>query len=226
MKAIKHDCRSIRDLLVDYADGELAAAESDRVAAHIGQCQACRSELRLLQRSLDLAQEVWRESAVSSSSEENDRVPQSNSRVPRLAHPTESTALLDKPAMLRRRWAMPVAVVAAVLLLVGGVVWLAPHAGPMPPKPEVLAQKSEAAAARRLRLPSCTRSQAWKNISTAPSDTLSRTTVTPPPAANLPSGPRHRTQRRSPNHEGHVFEDTTCARSRALPGGAGIRPGV
>ncbi|MHC4398077.1 MAG: zf-HC2 domain-containing protein [Planctomycetota bacterium] len=57
-------CHRITERLVPYADGELAADEAAGVAAHLGQCAECRSELRLLERSLELARQVWHESAA------------------------------------------------------------------------------------------------------------------------------------------------------------------
>ncbi len=57
-------CDTVRGLLVDYSDGELSAAEAGRVAAHLAECPECRSELRLLERSLELARSVWHESAA------------------------------------------------------------------------------------------------------------------------------------------------------------------
>lgn len=57
-------CHTIGDLLVPYCDGELPDREADRVAAHLAECPGCRSELRLLERSLEAAKAVWRESAA------------------------------------------------------------------------------------------------------------------------------------------------------------------
>ena len=56
-------CSRIVGLLVDYADGELSAADHRRVAEHVAGCAGCRAELRLLQRSLELAQVEWRQAA-------------------------------------------------------------------------------------------------------------------------------------------------------------------
>jgi len=57
-------CDPIVELLVEYADGELPADQSRRVADHLAGCPDCRAELRLLDRSLGLAREVWQESAA------------------------------------------------------------------------------------------------------------------------------------------------------------------
>jgi len=68
-------CDTVRELLVDYGDGELSAAEAGRVAAHLAECPECRAELRVLERSLELAQSVWRESAAQSVLEESTGTP-------------------------------------------------------------------------------------------------------------------------------------------------------
>ena len=57
-------CESIGELLTAYSDGELTAADARRVADHVAECPDCRAELQLLGRSLELAQEVWRQSAA------------------------------------------------------------------------------------------------------------------------------------------------------------------
>jgi len=57
-------CETVRELLVDYSDGELPQADSQRVTAHLAECSGCRSELHLLEHSLELARAVWRESAA------------------------------------------------------------------------------------------------------------------------------------------------------------------
>ncbi len=59
-----HECKTIVELLVDYSDGELSEADAQRVAAHLAGCPRCRSELRLLERSLELARSAWQESAA------------------------------------------------------------------------------------------------------------------------------------------------------------------
>ena len=95
-------CDLTAELLVPYADGELSAADARRVADHLADCPDCRAELGLLGRSLELAREVWQESAA---------------RAPVL----ETTPIRPK-----RRWIAAAACVAAcavVLLLTAGP-WL------------------------------------------------------------------------------------------------------
>ena len=52
-------CEEIREILVDYADGQLSQSVSNKVAEHLGKCKNCRRMLDALQRSLELAEVVW-----------------------------------------------------------------------------------------------------------------------------------------------------------------------
>ena len=56
------ECQQVRGVLVEYADGELPAAEMQQVAAHLEECSNCREGLSALRRSLELAKAVWAES--------------------------------------------------------------------------------------------------------------------------------------------------------------------
>jgi anti-sigma factor RsiW len=58
------DCGDFYELLVDYADGELAGAEVEAVAQHLARCAACRASLQRLERSLALARAIWQEPLV------------------------------------------------------------------------------------------------------------------------------------------------------------------
>ena len=60
-------CKSIDELLVAYSDGQLSAVDAGHVEAHLAGCSDCREELRLLERSLEAARSVWRESATTAS---------------------------------------------------------------------------------------------------------------------------------------------------------------
>ena len=56
-----YDCFTVADLLVDYADQLLLPAQAERVAAHLGQCPACRAQvaqLRELAAQLELVEPV------------------------------------------------------------------------------------------------------------------------------------------------------------------------
>ncbi len=52
-------CEDIREMLVDYADGELSPGQSSEVTEHIETCENCRKLLTALQKTLDLATVVW-----------------------------------------------------------------------------------------------------------------------------------------------------------------------
>jgi anti-sigma factor RsiW len=52
-------CEETRDMLVDYADGELSAQDAQAVAAHLAECPACREIAKGLERSLQLAEAIW-----------------------------------------------------------------------------------------------------------------------------------------------------------------------
>jgi len=97
-----HSCKSVNELLVEYADGELPADDARRVAAHLAECPECREELRLLERSLDLARTIWQQSA------------------------SELSLPAALPVRPGRRWLRPAACVAvAALLMVSAAAWLA-----------------------------------------------------------------------------------------------------
>ena len=101
-------CESIAELLVAYGDGELPDAEAERVAAHLAQCPHCRSELRLLDRSLDLARQVWHESAA-------------RARAPRTEMEMET-----EPIPRGRRWPLAAACLAAGAALLVAAMLLYP----------------------------------------------------------------------------------------------------
>lgn len=52
-------CDTIRELLVDYADGVLPPEEHAAVAEHVERCAACAETVRALQASLAAALGVW-----------------------------------------------------------------------------------------------------------------------------------------------------------------------
>lgn len=54
-------CEQFRDMLVDYADGELSAQDSQAVAEHLAQCPVCREIVGGLKRSLHLAKAIWQD---------------------------------------------------------------------------------------------------------------------------------------------------------------------
>jgi anti-sigma factor RsiW len=52
-------CEQYPDRLVDYADGDLSAADARQVAEHLGACPACRRRLMALRQSLAATQGFW-----------------------------------------------------------------------------------------------------------------------------------------------------------------------
>lgn len=64
---MERSCEEIREMLVDYADGQsrqgwpspLSPSEANRVAEHLAKCEHCQRILDGLQRSLELAEVVW-----------------------------------------------------------------------------------------------------------------------------------------------------------------------
>ena len=56
---MERSCEEIREMLVDYADGQLSQSDSNRVAEHLAECEHCRKMLDALQRSLELAEVIW-----------------------------------------------------------------------------------------------------------------------------------------------------------------------
>jgi anti-sigma factor RsiW len=54
-------CNEIRELLVDYADGELPSDIAAEVAKHLAQCPACQAKAKALARSLAAAQAIWQD---------------------------------------------------------------------------------------------------------------------------------------------------------------------
>jgi len=56
---MENSCEEIREMLVDYTDGQLLPSDSKKVAEHLAECAHCRKMLDALQRSLELAEVVW-----------------------------------------------------------------------------------------------------------------------------------------------------------------------
>ena len=70
---MKESCDNFAEMLVDYADGRLPAEQSTKVAAHLAECDHCRTLLDGLHRSLELAQVVWEDNL--SQTTETIRIP-------------------------------------------------------------------------------------------------------------------------------------------------------
>ncbi|MGO9112552.1 MAG: zf-HC2 domain-containing protein [Thermoguttaceae bacterium] len=126
-------CRVIGELLVDFADGELTVEQRHRVADHLAACAECRAELRLLERSLELAQSVWQEAALSRGEGIGPLLPAFEGR-PKLA-----PAGRLRP---HRRRAIAAGVAACiVLLLLASTAWWLPQLRHDRHPPEVIAHQ-------------------------------------------------------------------------------------
>jgi predicted anti-sigma-YlaC factor YlaD len=129
------ECETICDLLVDYGDGELAADDDRRVGAHLESCADCRAELRLLQRSLDVARTVWEEAASGAETQvgwaergesHQDLVEAKLVGLPLLVPPYESLP----SHRAGRRWRFAAAALAgAIIIALVTLPWLVPHGG-------------------------------------------------------------------------------------------------
>ncbi len=56
---MERSCEEIREMLVDYTDGQLSPDEANEVAEHLRKCENCQKMLEALQKSLELAEVVW-----------------------------------------------------------------------------------------------------------------------------------------------------------------------
>jgi len=115
---MRESCKEIADMLVDYADGQLCAERSSRVAEHLAECSDCRELLRALRESLKLAQVIWQDSL----------------------HQIERRIHIGRPAKVaRHRW-LQYAAAAAVILVISGtsIIWRTVHRAA--PKQRTLAE--------------------------------------------------------------------------------------
>lgn len=58
---MKDPCDNFAELLIDYADTQLSAEESIRMADHLAECDNCRTLAGSLGKSLELAQVIWQD---------------------------------------------------------------------------------------------------------------------------------------------------------------------
>ncbi len=56
---MERSCEEIREMLVDYTDGQLSPNDSNKVTEHLVKCEHCQRILDGLQSSLELAEVVW-----------------------------------------------------------------------------------------------------------------------------------------------------------------------
>ncbi len=101
---MERSCEEIREMLVDYTDGQLSPSDSKKVAEHLAECTHCRKMLGALQRSLELAGVIWEDG---------------------LAETKEIHApILGKPRKIR--WLRYTAAAAGILLVVAtSILWRA-----------------------------------------------------------------------------------------------------
>ena len=97
-------CEEIAGMLVDYADEQLSAADSNEVVDHLAGCADCRRKLDALQRSLELAGVIWEDGLAE----------------------TEAIRVPVSQKARRVRWSRYAAIAASILLVVtASVVWRA-----------------------------------------------------------------------------------------------------
>ena len=74
---MEKSCENIELMLVDYADGQLPASDTSTVTEHLAQCDECRNVLDALQKSLELAGDIWADSLAET---ESIRIPAAKTR--------------------------------------------------------------------------------------------------------------------------------------------------
>ena len=115
----RSSCTDIADLLVDYADRELAGQERGRVDMHLGECERCRRQVDALRRSLAIAGQVWRQTQ---------------------GQPLAKVMIVNgRPMRSRPAWAVGVA--AGILLLIVGTLAWRMMAGPYEDTPSVVSRQ-------------------------------------------------------------------------------------
>lgn len=99
---MERSCEEIREMLVDYADGQLLPSDSNKVAEHLAECEHCRETVKALQKSLELAGLIWEDGL-----EETKEI---------------RISILGKTRKIR--WSRYAAVAAGILLVVTtSIVW-------------------------------------------------------------------------------------------------------
>jgi len=99
---MEKSCEEIREMLVDYADGQLLPSDSKKVADHLAECEHCQRTLEALQSSLELAEVIW-EDGLGAAKEIRIPIPVKSRKI---------------------RWPRYAAVAASILLvLTASIVW-------------------------------------------------------------------------------------------------------
>jgi len=127
---MEKSCKDIEEVLVDYADGVLAPDESGRIAEHLAGCSGCRELLKALEKSLELAEVMWGDSAAD----------------------VEKIAVPQIRRVRKRTWRRYVA--AASIVVIGSFCLIQfrkePPTAPVPTFEEIERKISEAGSAARL----------------------------------------------------------------------------
>jgi anti-sigma factor RsiW len=124
-------CREMEEWLVDYADGVLPPEEVGRIAEHIERCDGCREAVETLRESMQIAGAVWLDTL----------------------HEIEPACTLHTHKSLRLWNLRHVAIVAGILLIIGGGLFRSVWKSQVPAPPtfaEMERQISESATAARL----------------------------------------------------------------------------
>ena len=101
---MERSCKSVEEMLVDYADGRLSPGDSSEIAEHLTKCERCRALLDGLNKSLDLAGVIWADSLIE----------------------TEEIRIPGPDKVKRLRWPRYAALAASILVAATvSVVWLA-----------------------------------------------------------------------------------------------------
>jgi len=109
------NCSRHVEWLVDYADGELTDDERRRLEVHVIECARCRELLASLERSLELATDVWDSAARDASDADG-----------------ETVGLPAPPSAGRRKWRAVATAVSIVLVLAATVLLTVAVRGPSP----------------------------------------------------------------------------------------------
>jgi anti-sigma factor RsiW len=126
------------DRLSEYIDDDLTAAERQSVEAHLTECEACRTTVAELRRV------VARAVNLTDSAPANDLWPGIDSRI-RASSPTSRVSPFRRAISARLSFTIPQVAAAGLTLMVlsGGLVWLARSGDPRADVQPVRAQVQE-----------------------------------------------------------------------------------
>jgi|GEM_PF-727565 len=145
-------CDDIRELLVDYADGELSKDVAREVAEHLAQCPACQAKVKGLARSLEVTRAIWQAAEGTVSAGLHGKRGQTPGKWDR--HSAHRVASEPVPFTQEKgsdpffRYAAVAAVVAVVG--VGAMIWSLHGRQPAPTLAQMESQIAQAAEAARI----------------------------------------------------------------------------